>query len=258
MGVFAPCVVIPVYNHEHAIATVVARVREHGLPIVLVDDGCNAGCAEVLSRLASQPEVFLVKHAENRGKGAAVCTGLLAAREHGFTHALQVDADGQHSLRDIPRFIDEARAHPDSLICGHPIFDSSIPKSRYYGRYLTHGLVWLETLSFDIIDSMCGFRLYPLAPVLDFLARQPVGSRMDFDTEILVRLHWRGVAMRWLPTQVTYPLDGVSHFRMYADNALMTWLHVRLVFGMLLRLPVIVARKFSGRSAASAAPRAGI
>src|SRR5690606_10870653 len=137
-NVFAPCAVIPVYNHEHAIGEVVARVREQGLPIVLVDDGCNETCAAELERLSGQADVTLAKHAKNRGKGAAVCTGLRAAREAGFTHALQIDADGQHTLSDVRRFVDEARLHPDSMICGHPIFDDSIPKSRYYGRYLTH------------------------------------------------------------------------------------------------------------------------
>jgi glycosyltransferase involved in cell wall biosynthesis len=257
LGEYAACAVIPVYNHEHAIGAVVSRVREQGLPVVLVDDGSSAECAAELERLAAEPSVFLVKHAENRGKGAAVCTGLRAAGERGFTHALQVDADGQHALSDIPRFIEESRAHPGSLVCGHPIFDATIPKSRYYGRYLTHGLVWLETLSFDIVDSMCGFRLYPLAPVLDFLARQRVGAHMDFDTEILVRLYWRDVPMRWLATRVTYPLDGVSHFRLCADNVLITWLHARLVVGMVLRLPMLIARKFARRRAASATPRAG-
>lgn len=249
---YAPCVLIPVYNHDHAIASVVARVREHGLPIVLVDDGSSPQCAAELERLATQPDVFLVKHSENRGKGAAVCTGLRAAQEYGFTHALQIDADGQHALGDIPRFIDESRAHPESLVCGHPIFDASIPKIRFYGRYITHILVWFETLSFDIIDSMCGFRLYPLKPVLTFLAERSVGARMDFDTEILVRLYWRGVPMRWLATRVTYPLDGVSHYRLCADNVLVAWMHVRLVFGMVLRLPLLITRKFARRHVASA------
>jgi glycosyltransferase involved in cell wall biosynthesis len=253
--VFAPCAVIPVYNHEHAIAAVVMRVHAQRLPIVLVDDGCNEVCGAELQRLSREPDVTLVRHASNRGKGAAVCTGLRVAKELGFTHALQIDADGQHALSDVRRFIDEARLHPAGLVCGHPVFDASIPKTRYYGRYLTHALVWFETLSFDIIDSMCGFRLYPLAPVLAFLDRNKVGSRMDFDTEILVRLHWCDTPMRWLPTKVTYPLDGVSHYRMCFDNVLMTLLHIRLIAGMFLRLPLLLSRKLARRSAVRAEKR---
>jgi glycosyltransferase involved in cell wall biosynthesis len=245
---FAPCVVIPVYNHEHAIGAVVEDIHAQGLPVLLIDDGCNSACAEVLERLSRLPDVTLLRHAANRGKGAAVCTGMSAARELRFTHVVQIDADGQHTRSDLRRFIDEARAHPNSVICGRPIFDASIPKSRYYGRYLTHVMVWVETLSLQIVDSMCGFRVYPLATTLDLLDRHGVGARMDFDTEILVRLHWRGVPARWLDTAVSYPLDGVSHFRMFSDNVRMTSLHIRLTAGMLLRLPTLLARKFNRAS----------
>lgn len=241
--VFSACVVIPVFDHEHAIGAVVDNIRQQGYPILLVDDGCSEACARELERLATLSDVTLLRHERNRGKGAAVRTGLRAARELGYTHAVQIDADGQHVLTDIRRFVDEARAFPDSVICGAPVFDASIPKSRYYGRYLTHAMVWLETLSFDIVDSMCGFRLYPLAPTLALLESCRIGERMDFDTDVLVRLYWRDVPLRWIRTRVAYPLDGVSHFRMVLDNLLMTGLHVRLVLGMLVRLPMLLWRR---------------
>jgi glycosyltransferase involved in cell wall biosynthesis len=241
--VFAPCVVIPVYNHEHAIEAVVSAVRAQGVPLVLVDDGCNRTCADVLQQLSATPDVKLVRHESNRGKGAAVSTGLHAAHDQGYTHAVQIDADGQHTVSDVRRFIDEARAHPEAVICGRPVFDESIPRARYYGRYLTHGLVWLETLSFELIDTMCGFRCYPLAVTLALLDRSGVGARMDFDTEVLVRLHWRGVRTRWLATAVHYPVGGVSHYRMFFDNVRMTSLHARLLLGMLVRLPLLLWRK---------------
>ncbi len=243
------CAVIPVYNHEHAIATVLDGVAAHGLHVILVDDGCNESCAHELGRLSARRGVTLLRHATNRGKGAAVVTGLRCALERGFTHVLQIDADGQHTLADIRRFLDEAQLHPHSVICGRPIFDASIPKARYYGRYLTHGLVWLQTLSLEIRDSMCGFRLYPLAAILPLLVRGKLGVRMDFDTEILVRLHWREVPMRWIETRVIYPIDGVSHFRMVLDNVRMISLHLRLTLGMLVRLPMLLWRKI-GRAEA--------
>jgi hypothetical protein len=118
-----------------------------------------------------------------------------------------------------------------------------MPKGRFYGRYLTHWLVWLNTLSFDIRDSMCGFRVYPLASVLKLLDSTRLGLRMDFDVEVLVRLHWRGQPMRWLDTRVSYPLDGVSHFRLVWDNVLMVRLQLMLLAGMLLRLPLLLWRK---------------
>lgn len=242
---FAVCVVVPVYNHEHAIGTVVNALRTQALPVILVDDGCSPACAAVLDRLSEQPDVTLIRHDVNRGKGAAVITGFRGAYKLGFTHAIQVDADGQHTLGDARRFVEAAREAPDAVICGRPMFDASIPKARYYGRYLTHGMVWLQTLSFDIIDSMCGFRLYPLKTTIALADQQHIGARMDFDSEIIVRLHWRQVPMRWLDTRVSYPIDGVSHFRMFLDNVRMTTLHIRLTLGMLIRLPVLLWRKIA-------------
>ncbi|HTV77101.1 MAG TPA: glycosyltransferase [Steroidobacteraceae bacterium] len=243
---FNPCAIVPVYDHEHAVARVVAAVRAAGLPCLLVDDGSGETCARELARLAaSVPQTSLLRLPVNRGKGAAMAAGFGAACERGYSHGLQVDADGQHALGDIPAFIDAARREPSALICGRPVFDRSMPAGRRYGRYLTHGLVWLNTLSFAIPDSLCGFRVYPLATVLQLMAEEYIGRRMDFDVEIIVRLYWRGVPMRWLPTAVTYPLDGVSHFRMIRDNARMVALQARLFGGMLARLPRLLGRRVS-------------
>jgi glycosyltransferase involved in cell wall biosynthesis len=241
-----PCAVIPVFDHERTIARVVEAVRASGLPCLLVDDGSSPPCARELDRLAREvPEVRLLRLPENRGKGCAVIAGFRAAAASGHTHALQIDADGQHALGDIPAFVAESRAHPDALVCGRPLFDASMPAVRRYGRYLTHALVWLETLSFDIPDSLCGFRIYPLEAVIELLRDEPVGARMDFDVEILVRLYWRRVPLRWVPTRVVYPLDGVSHFRLLRDNVRMVLLQLRLLGGWLARLPWLIARKLA-------------
>jgi glycosyltransferase involved in cell wall biosynthesis len=237
--------VIPVYDHERAIGGVLDGIAAAGLNAVLVDDGSGSACARELDRLvATRSGITLVRLSQNVGKGGAVIAGLRAAREAGFTHALQIDADGQHATSDVPRFLAEARAHPMAIVCGRPVFDDSIPKARLYGRYLTHAMVWINTLSLEIPDTMCGFRVYPLAPVLALLDRTRVGLRMDFDIEILVRLHWAGVPMRWLPTRVAYPADGVSHFRLWLDNALISRVHARLFLGMLVRTPMLIGRRF--------------
>ena len=249
------CAVVPVFDHEFAVGATTAGLRAHGLTVLLVDDGSGPACAEELRRLAAaDPGVRLLRLPENQGKGAAVLAGLKAAAAAGFTHALQIDADGQHDSTDVPRFVAAALAEPAALVCGRPLFDASVPRHRLYLRYLTHVMVWLNTLSFDIPDSMCGLRVYPLAVVLPVLEAEPPGHRMDFDVEVLVRLHWRGVAMRWLPTRVRYPLDGLSHFRLVRDNGLITAMHTRLFFGMLRRAPWLIARRL--RTAAAAAPRA--
>ena len=243
---FRPCAVIPVYNHEHALPQVVEALRQSGLPCVLVDDASSAACAAVMDRLAEAAEIHLVRLPRNQGKGGAVMAGLREAARRGYSHALQVDADGQHDLADVARFIGAARNQPEALVCGYPQYDDSVPKGRLYARYLTHVWVWINSLSLRIRDGMCGFRVYPLPVTLALIDSVSLGRRMDFDPEILVRLAWRNQPMCWLPTRVHYPLDGLSHFRLFHDNALISKMHAKLFFGMLLRTPLILWRRWQG------------
>ena len=249
-GIFAPCALIPIYNHRQTIAATVHAIRAFGLPVLIVDDGSDAATAAVLDTLiAEATDVRLLRLPHNQGKGRALSAGLLAALESGYSHALQIDADGQHDTRDVARFIEAARANPQALICGCPIYDDSVPRARLYGRYLTHVLVWVETLSLAIRDSMCGFRMYPLAATCAEIARKPLPSRMDFDTETAVRLRWRGLDIINLPTRVIYPENGLSHFRMLRDNARITTMHTRLLLGMLPRAPRLLWRRRQGATA---------
>lgn len=244
-----PCVLIPVYDHEHAIGAVVEAVLAQGLHCILVDDGSSPACARVLDALAlAHPSsVTLVRHAHNQGKGGAVITGFRRAAADGFSHVLQIDADGQHNVDDIALFLALAARYPDALIVGSPIYDESVPKLRLYARYLTHVWVWINTLSFAIHDSMCGFRVYPVGPVMALINRRQLGLRMNFDTDILVRLYWDGLHVINQPTRVRYPTDGVSHFRGVLDNVLISRMHAVLFLGMLVRLPLLLARKWRAR-----------
>jgi predicted LPLAT superfamily acyltransferase/glycosyltransferase involved in cell wall biosynthesis len=241
---FAPCLLIPIYNHGDSIRGTVERLAPHGLPIMVVDDGSDAATQQVLAQLAADVALVRLRRLEqNGGKGAAVMHGMQQARAAGFTHALQIDADGQHDAADVPRFLELGRAHPHAVISGRPLYDASAPGSRRYGRYFSHAWVWLETLSFSIGDSMCGFRLYPLAPACALIGEGRLPPRMDFDTAVAVRLAWRGVRFINLDTRVTYPADGVSHFDLLKDNLRITRTHTRLFFGMLPRLPLLLWRK---------------
>jgi glycosyltransferase involved in cell wall biosynthesis len=244
---FNPCAVVPVYNHQQCLAQTIAGIRRHGLSVVMVDDGSNAICKTVMQEVAAADDkVLLVTRATNGGKGAAIKTGLQTAAKLGFSHALQIDADGQHNSDDIPRFLQIAAAQPNSLIAGRPEYDASVPKGRLYGRYLTHVWVWINTLSLDIKDSMCGFRVYPLARSCELITAQTMGDRMDFDPEFMVRWHWRNWPLQQLATKVIYPEQGVSHFLVWRDNKLISWMHTRLFFGMVWRLPKILFNKIWG------------
>ena len=239
---FRPCVVIPCYNHGAMMPAVLARLAPFNLPVLIVDDGSSAETAAQLAALAGG-NVELLTLSANQGKGAAVMTGLTRAAERGFSHALQLDADGQHQIEDAPTLLAAAEAEPHCLISGQPLYDESVPRARLYGRYVTHFWVWVETLSLSLKDSMCGFRVYPLAASLALAERQALGRRMDFDTEIMVHLYWAGTPSRFIPTRVTYPPDGLSHFDALRDNLRISRMHTRLFFGMLPRIPQLLRQR---------------
>jgi glycosyltransferase involved in cell wall biosynthesis len=245
---YSPCLLIPIYNHGQTIGAMVERLSAYGLPLFIIDDGSNETTQAVLAEVSKKfPLTKLHRLPENRGKGAAAMQGMKEAFEAGFTHILQIDADGQHDTADVPRFIEAGAKNPQAVICGKPIYDASVPKARLYGRYLTHFWVYIETLGCRA-DSMCGFRLYPLAATCALMRRARIPTRMNFDTEIFVRLIWEGLAFENLPTKVIYPVGGVSHFHVWRDNARISWMHTRLFFGMLRRLPLLLRRKYSRRS----------
>jgi len=227
---FKSCALIPVFNHHRELARLVSTLMAENLPIFLVDDGSDPETAGELDRLdREETTVTLLRHARNRGKGAAFLTGLEAAACGGYTHVLQIDADGQHDPSQAAALLALARDEPAALVSGMPRYDASVPAIRYYGRWITHLLVWLETGSRALADSMCGYRVYPVGATLEVFRTQPVGRRMDFDTEIMVRLHLAGTPVRFTPVAVSYPRDGLSNFRLVRDNARMTWLHLRLL-----------------------------
>lgn len=237
------CLLLPVYDHPDCLADVVNSLSATGLHCLLVNDGSALRCSQVIREIAREHKwVSLIEREKNGGKGAAVKTGMMEADRMGFTHVLQLDADGQHNIADIPKLLALSAEHPRAVVSGEPCF-TNIPWIRYYGRYLTHIWVWINTLSLEIRDSMCGFRIYPLNSTLQVIHSSRVGNRMDFDPEILVRLHWLGVPVIQFPTLVSYPMDGISHFRGLQDNLLISWMHTRLFFGMLLRLPQLLRRR---------------
>lgn len=235
MTAFRPCILVPTYDNLTTVRAVVEQARAHLAHVVVVDDGSHAPTREVVEGLARDGLAHTVRRPRNGGKGAAVKTGFDHAASLGYTHALQVDADGQHTLEDVPRFLEASRANPGALVLGAPRFDRSAPRARRIGRRITQFWTHLETGRRVIEDPMCGFRVYPLE-----VARRvgAWGDAMDFDPEIAVRMVWAGTPVVNLPTRVRYlrPEEGgVSHFRMLRDNLLIAWMHTRLMTRRILR-----------------------
>lgn len=241
---FRAAVVIPVYDHPEVIRKLTARIAGAGLPVILVNDGSHEPCASVLRQTAREvPGTLLHELPCNGGKGAACIAGMRVAHARGFTHAVQVDADGQHDLAALEPLLACARAHPADLICGVPEYDASAPKSRLYGRKITNFWVAVNTLGrCGAKDAMLGFRVYPLERVMTVLP-EVRSLRMEFDAEILVRAAWAGIGMRNVPVRVIYPEGGVSHFHMLGDNAAISLMHARLFFGMLARVPRLLSAR---------------
>ena len=129
---FKACAVIPVFNHHACLDQIVTALLTNRIPCILVDDGSDACTKYTLETITGRnPRVECLTLPQNRGKGAAVMAGITRAGERGFTHALQIDADGQHNLADIPAMFTLAHQHPRHLISGTPIYDNSIPAVRF-------------------------------------------------------------------------------------------------------------------------------
>ena len=244
-------VIIPSYNTGVTVYQTVRDARAHWTPVWVVVDGSTDGTTQgLLAMAAADAGLTVLVLPSNQGKGAAVLHGLAAARQAGYSHALTMDSDGQHPAMLIDAFMRASRQRPDAMVLGRPVFDASAPLLRVRGRRVSNWWTHLETLGAGIDDSLYGFRVYPIADLVAVMRGQPWMRRFDFDTEAVVRLAWRGVTPINLPAPVKYlrpDEGGVSHFRYGRDNLLLTWMHLRLVLEFILRLPLLVWRRATGR-----------
>lgn len=238
------CFVIPHYNHHQAFVNFLPDIMSAGLPCIVVDDGSLPESLEAIECvLANYEQTWLLKHRVNRGKGAAIFTGAYYARAIGFTHILQIDADGQHDVGDVKKFVEYSHAHPDTIISGKPYFDEHAPRIRVYGRRITDFWVALESFSLQIKDGLCGFRIYPLHQLEKLLDTYHIGVRMEVETEILVKAVWLNIPLHFISTKVNYPEDSVSHFHYGRDNVRLIALHIRLLLGMVIRSPWLLINR---------------
>jgi glycosyltransferase involved in cell wall biosynthesis len=241
-------VLIPSYNPGAKVYETVREARQFWSPVWVVVDGSTDGTLEGLRQLAGEDEhLRVIVQPRNMGKGNAVLKGITLAAQEGYTHALTMDSDGQHPAHCIPQFMKASQDDPRALVLGVPVFDASAPALRVKGRKISNWWANVETLWAGLGDSLYGFRVYPIAELIAVMQRQRWMRRFDFDPEAAVRLLWRGARPVNIPAPVKYlrPEDGgVSHFNYYRDNVLLTWMHTRLLFGFLIRLPMLLARKF--------------
>lgn len=243
-------VLIPSYNTGRKLLDTVREARLFWQPVWVIVDGSTDGSAEALQALAAEDSGLRVwTLPRNQGKGAAILHGLHEAAAAGYTHVLTLDADGQHPSAKIPEFMAASQANPHAMILGLPEFDASAPSLRIHGRKISNGLADLQTLWRGIGDALFGFRVYPVAPLRDTMERRRWMRRFDFEPEAAVRLCWCGIRPINLAAPVKYfsPEEGgVSHFNYLRDNALLTWMNVRLLLEFIVRLPFLLGRRLTG------------
>ena len=232
--------IIPVYRHAATVEKLAQKLTVFGIPIILVDDGNGQEDKVQLEEIAAKiPGSVLVRLEKNSGKGGAMIKGIQKAAEIGITHALQIDADGQHDIEKAAFFLEESAKYPDKIICGRPEYDKTAPKSRVTGRKISNFWAAVTTLSGELKDVLCGFRVYPVHKTLQIIKNPFIDKRMGFDPEILVRLYWKKVFPVYHPVKVSYPEDGISNFNLVRDNLRISLMFTRLCIGMLLRLPLL-------------------
>jgi glycosyltransferase involved in cell wall biosynthesis len=228
MSEFRCCAVVPTYENPKTIRSVVKAIRMYLPAVLVIDDGSSQAGREACAKLAEEGLAEVRHLPANRGKGAAMRLGFSEAVRMGFTHAFQIDADGQHDTEAIPAFLESARANPESAVFARPVYDETVPTSRRVARKITHFWVNLEVGRGVIDDALIGFRIYPLEATLALGLRC---DRMTFDVESAVLLAWSGVPIVNLPVRVRYLTEaegGRSHFHVVRDNLRLSWLHCRL------------------------------
>jgi glycosyltransferase involved in cell wall biosynthesis len=234
---------IPCFDHGEPLRSVLESLAIFALPCLVVDDGSAPETRAALARAERELSFVRVQRLpENMGKGIALAEGYRLAAAGGFTHALQLDADGQHDAAAVPDFLEAMQKDPDALVLGQPIFDASAPRARIWARQLSRAAVWLATLSLDVHDPLCGMRGVPLALALRVLDGRPLGPRMEFDPEFAVRCVWAGARVRNVPVRVSYPTGGLSHFEIGRDYPAMAATYAKLWAGMIARAPQLVQR----------------
>ena len=259
---FKLCFIVPVYKHVSTLEQLLERLKIFNLPVVVIDDGNSKEDHVILEQICSHYPSFTDEHYDmfslhllsyplNQGKGCAVCQGFMWAYNQGFSHALQIDADLQHDINDVPKFVSLAQAYPQALISGKPVYNNSIPKARLYGRKITDFWVAIETLSLSLKDSMCGYRVYPLAHTIACIKELGFKRKMDFDTDLMVKLYRRGMDVLYIDTKVIYPQGGHSNFQAIKDNIAISLMHTSLVLSLPWYIKPLLARKFQSKAKAN-------
>lgn len=249
------CVVIPSYNSGPLLEETVRNVMAVWQQVIVVNDGSTDGSVDAVIRLAkTEPGLHVLAQPGNTGKGAAVHAAFHYAVDRGLTHAAVFDADGQHDVADLPKFMEVSRENPLALIMGEPQFGDDAPFWHVIGHDIANFFTKIETLRPGLGDSLFGLRVYPMLAAIKVMRSIRGGRRFDFETQLAVRMSWLGTPAIRVPAAVRYPAKNrVRHFRYLRDNFLLIRVHVRLLLMGVVVWPQLLLRRLSGAGAFDAA-----
>lgn len=239
------CVLIPTYNNEKTLAGVVKGVLSQTTHVIVVNDGSTDSTSAILTGF---PNVQVVNHLRNLGKGRALRTGFKHALEAGYDFAITIDSDGQHDPKDIPKFMEYVAANGPCLIIGERNMEQeSVPAKSSFGNRFSNFWYFVET-GIRLNDTQSGFRLYPIRKLKNV---RFFTSKFEFEIEVIVRAAWRHIPVTSIPVSVVYFKgdERVSHFRPFTDFTRISILNTILVIGALFYFhPVTALRKLFSKS----------
>ncbi|HPA18575.1 MAG TPA: DUF2062 domain-containing protein [Verrucomicrobiae bacterium] len=214
------CIVVPVYNHAQTVGPVVRAAARH-FPVIVVNDGSTDATA---AALATEKDIQIITLPYNQGKGAALRVGFANAERLGYTHAITIDADGQHNPDEIPGFAAATRLHPDAFIIG---VRDLVKENAPLGRRITNDLstFWFKVQTgVPLTDTLCGFRSYPLRAINRLRVRS---QHYAYELDIMVKAAWAGISLRAQPVSADYaaPTSRLSHFDPWRDMLRISLLH---------------------------------
>jgi glycosyltransferase involved in cell wall biosynthesis len=224
------CALVPALDACETVGAVVDDLHATlAVPVLVVDDGSVDGTGEVARACGAK----VVRHGRNRGKGAALRTGLLEAARRGFHVVVSVDADGQHP-GESARAVLEASDDPRTLVLGvRDLARDGAPRSNRFGNGVSNFFLSLFA-GRVLLDTQCGLRRYPVAETLGLATR---AQGYAFEAEVVLRALAAGIPILEVPIVVAYPpaAETRTHFRSVRDPARIVGTVVRTVLDLRLR-----------------------
>lgn len=239
------CVLIPTYNNAKTIESVILTTLEYCDEVILVNDGCTDNTSEIL---AKYPQLTVVTHPVNQGKGVGLRNGFKKAVALGFDYVISIDSDGQHYPSDFIVFLEKIEKEPGSLIIGaRNMTVENVPTKSTFGNKFSNFWFWAET-GIKLPDTQSGYRLYPVQRLKKIWL---FTTKFELEIEVIVKAAWRGIPVVSVPVSVYYAPqeERVTHFKASRDTTRISFLNAYLtILALAFWRPVMLLRAFTWKN----------